>query len=95
MRRLPRQLLIALSLTLALFLLLAAILLASGTGFVGASSHREAPLISQDPTVDNLDTYAFVSPDDPTKVTLISNWIPFEEPGVGRTSTTSTRTPAT
>ena len=28
-----------------------------------ASSHREAPLISQDPTADNTDLYAFVSPD--------------------------------
>src|SRR4030095_15111267 len=30
-----------------------------------ASSHREAPLISQDPTADNTDLYAFVSPDRP------------------------------
>ena len=27
-----------------------------------ASSHREAPLISQDPLADNTDVYAFVSP---------------------------------
>ena len=49
----------------------------------GASSHREAPLISKDPSVDATDTYAFVSPDAPTTVTLIANWIPFEEPGGG------------
>jgi len=49
----------------------------------GASSHREAPLTSKDPTIDNTDVYAFVSPDDPTKVTLIANWIPFEEPAGG------------
>lgn len=48
-----------------------------------ASSHREAPLISGDPTVDNLDVYAFVSPDLTNTVTLIANWIPFEEPGGG------------
>jgi Domain of unknown function (DUF4331) len=48
-----------------------------------ASSHREAPLISNDPQADNTDVYAFVSPDAPAKVTLISNWIPFEEPGGG------------
>ncbi len=48
-----------------------------------ASSHREAPLISADPQVDGTDVYAFVSPDDPTKVTFISNWIPNEEPAGG------------
>jgi len=50
---------------------------------VGASSHREAPLISGDPRADNTDVYAFVSPDAPDTVTLISNWIPFEEPNGG------------
>ncbi len=48
-----------------------------------ASSHREAPLVSADPQIDGTDLYAFVSPDDATKVTLISNWIPFEEPAGG------------
>jgi hypothetical protein len=48
-----------------------------------ASSHREAPLISGQPQYDNTDVYAFVSPDDPTRVTLIANWIPFEEPAGG------------
>ena len=57
--------------------------LPAASSFVGASSHREAPLISQDPAVDHTDVYAFVSPDDPSKVTLIANWIPFEEPGGG------------
>lgn len=45
-----------------------------------ASSHREAPLISQDPLADNTDVYAFVSPRDPEKVTLIANFIPLENP---------------
>jgi hypothetical protein len=49
----------------------------------GASSHREAPLISQDPVADNTDTYAFVSPDKPSTVTLVGNWIPLEEPAGG------------
>ena len=49
----------------------------------GASSHREAPLIAGDPQVDNTDVYAFVSPDDANSVTLIANWIPFEEPNGG------------
>ena len=30
-----------------------------------ASSHREAPLIAQDPSADNTDLYAFVDPNDP------------------------------
>ena len=45
-----------------------------------ASSHREAPLISQDPLADNTDVYAFVSPRNPDRVTLISNFIPLEAP---------------
>lgn len=48
-----------------------------------ASSHREAPLISKDPSADVTDVYAFVSPDSPSTVTLIANWIPFEEPAGG------------
>src|SRR5918996_3619688 len=48
-----------------------------------ASSHREAPVISEDPTADNVDTYAFVSPDRPDTVTLIANYIPLEEPAGG------------
>jgi hypothetical protein len=48
-----------------------------------ASSHREAPLISDTPKLDNTDLYAFVSPDDATKVTMIANWQPFEEPNGG------------
>nr|MDQ2998837.1 DUF4331 domain-containing protein [Chloroflexota bacterium] len=48
-----------------------------------ASSHREAPLITKDPTVDNTDVYAFVSPDRRDTVTLIANYIPLEEPNSG------------
>jgi hypothetical protein len=44
------------------------------------SSHREAPAISKDPVADNTDTYAFVSPDDPGTVTVISNYLPLEAP---------------
>jgi Domain of unknown function (DUF4331) len=60
-----------------------AALAVSGLVTVGASSHREAPLISQDPVADNTDTYAFVSPDKPDSVTLVANWIPFELPAGG------------
>ena len=48
-----------------------------------ASSHREAPLISNDPQADNTDVYAFVSPDRPDTVTIIANYIPLEEPAGG------------
>ncbi|MBV9593244.1 MAG: DUF4331 family protein, partial [Actinobacteria bacterium] len=44
------------------------------------SSHREAPEISKDPSADNTDVYAFVSPDKPGTVTLIANFMPFELP---------------
>ncbi|WP_327064589.1 DUF4331 domain-containing protein [Kitasatospora sp. NBC_01250] len=52
-------------------------------GVSSASSHREAPLISGDPKADNTDVYAFTSPDKPDTVTLVANWIPFEEPNGG------------
>jgi hypothetical protein len=52
---------------------------------VNASSHREAPMIAQDPAADNTDVYAFVSPDAPDTVTLIANWIPAEDPAAGPT----------
>ncbi len=54
-----------------------------GPPFGDASSHREAPLISNDPLADNTDVYAFVSPDDPETVTLIANYIPLELPEGG------------
>ena len=48
-----------------------------------ASSHREAPLISNDPLADNTDVYAFRSPTDSSKIILIANYIPFEHPAGG------------
>jgi hypothetical protein len=63
---------------------LAAILVLSiGTGTGFAASHREAPLTAADPQIDSTDLYAFVSPDAPDSVTLISNWIPFQESAGG------------
>jgi hypothetical protein len=79
MQRIVRNL----SIILTPLVLLATVMIAFGPAAVGASSHREAPLIAADPTVDSTDLYAFVSPDAPSTVTLISNWIPFEEPGGG------------
>ncbi len=42
------------------------------------SSHREAPAISKDQVADSTDLYAFVSPDNPSTVTMIANYIPLE-----------------
>jgi hypothetical protein len=47
---------------------------------VGASSHREAPMIAADPYADLTDLYAFVSADKPDTVTLIMNAIPYQYP---------------
>jgi len=47
------------------------------------SSHREAPEISKDPVADSTDVYAFVSPDAPDTVTLITNYIPLQGPDGG------------
>jgi len=50
-----------------------------------ASSHRDAPLIMEDPVADNTDVYAFVStqPGRQDYVTIIANYIPLEEPADG------------
>jgi Domain of unknown function (DUF4331) len=61
----------------------AAVAVAVAPPFGGASSHREAPSISQDPTADNTDVYAFRSPDAPDTATLVANFVPFEEPAGG------------
>lgn len=48
-----------------------------------ASSHREAPLIANDPLADNTDLYAFRSPDDPNTITIIANYVPGQLPQGG------------
>ena len=53
------------------------------TGISWASSHREAPLISNDPLADNVDLYAFRSPDDPNTVTIIATYVPMQLPHGG------------
>ncbi len=47
------------------------------------SSHREAPAISNDPVADNTDVYFFRDPVDPSRLVMIGNWIPLEEPAGG------------
>ena len=48
-----------------------------------ASSHREAPLISNDPLADNTDVFAFKSPVNAENIVLIASYIPFELPQGG------------
>ncbi len=48
-----------------------------------ASSHREAPLIANDPLADNVDLYAFRSPDNPGMITLIATYVPLQLPSGG------------
>ncbi|MBA2612053.1 MAG: DUF4331 domain-containing protein [Bacteroidetes bacterium] len=48
-----------------------------------ASSHREAPLIANDPLADNTDLYAFRSPDDTNKITIVANYVPLQLPQGG------------
>src|SRR5262245_61912016 len=70
---------------------LAASLVPTLSGVAFGASHREAPLISLDPTADITDVYAFVSYDQANldrtpaqrKVTLIMNVIPGQEPSSG------------
>src|SRR3954471_7732483 len=68
--------------------LLAALLAAIGAGALAVtassgSSHREAPLSSVDPTADDTDVYAFKAADAPNALTIVANWIPFEDPAGG------------
>ncbi|HEX5155385.1 MAG TPA: DUF4331 family protein [Parafilimonas sp.] len=60
-----------------------AVCLLTGHYTLYASSHREAPLISNDPLADNTDLYVFRSPCDTNNVVLIANYIPFEHPAGG------------
>ncbi len=48
-----------------------------------ASSHREAPLIANDPLADNTDLYAFRSPDKPNTVTVVAAYVPLQLPQGG------------
>jgi hypothetical protein len=73
-----RRALRATSLALTPALLLATVFVGQPTADVGASSHREAPLIAVDPEADTTDVYAFISPDRNDAVTLVANYIPLQ-----------------
>jgi hypothetical protein len=47
------------------------------------AGHRDAPIVSLDQKANVTDFFAFVSYDDPTKVTFLMNVDPFLEPGNG------------
>src|SRR5213596_2719654 len=69
-------------------ILVAALLAALAAGVFAVvpgsgSSHREAPLTSLDPTGDDTDVYAFTAKDAPGALTVVANWIPFEDPAGG------------
>src|SRR4051812_3641308 len=53
------------------------------SNYLNASSHREAPMIANDPLADNTDLYAFRSPDDTNTVTIIAGYVPAELPQGG------------
>lgn len=63
--------------------ILAALMMLATLGQALASSHREAPLIADDPLADNVDVYAFRSPDRPNTVTLIATYVPLQLPQGG------------
>jgi Domain of unknown function (DUF4331) len=74
---------IALFGALLIAVLAAALVRGAGPEKGVASSHREAPRIMLDPSADNTDVYAFVSPDRPDTVTIVADYIPLEEPAGG------------
>ncbi len=63
--------------------LMAATAIMALPGIASASSHREAPAISEDPAADNTDVYAWVAPGAHDKLYIVANWIPLEEPAGG------------
>src|SRR5438552_5291293 len=78
-----KPILVAAALGVFALALLVILTRAGGPSNAFASSHAEAPLISQDPRADNTDLYAFVSPDNTNTVTMIANYIPLEAPASG------------
>jgi hypothetical protein len=73
------------NLTKAMTAMLGAALLLTPFTQVMASSHSEAPLTARDRFIDNTDTYAFrsIEPGREDYVTIIANYIPFQQPSGG------------
>ncbi len=58
------------------------LLLAFGGALI-ASSHREAPLIADDPLADNVDLYAFKSPTNKNSIVIVATYVPLQLPQGG------------
>jgi uncharacterized protein DUF4331 len=78
-----RPLVLAAAVIAVVLAAVAAVIKSTGPSAASASSHREAPLISEDPSADLTDVYAFRSPDQPDTVTIIANVLPGEDPAAG------------
>jgi hypothetical protein len=68
---------------LTLTALFVALFAASASSIVSAANHREAPITAIDTKADITDWFAFVSYDNPTKVTMILNVDPLLQPTNG------------
>jgi hypothetical protein len=64
-------------------LAIAGVTLGAGALTASASSHREAPAIAEDQYVDNTDVYAFISPNDATKLVIVADYVPLLLPTSG------------
>ncbi|HVY46149.1 MAG TPA: DUF4331 domain-containing protein [Minicystis sp.] len=62
---------------------LAALPILAFSGLASASSHREAPAISNDPAADNTDVWAWVTPGTHDTLHIVAAYIPLEEPSGG------------
>jgi hypothetical protein len=78
-----RPLLTAIALVVLALATVLVLVYGPGPNGAKASSHSEAPLISQDPRADNTDLYAFVTPGNTNTVTIVANYIPLEAPASG------------
>jgi len=57
------------------------------------SSHREAPNTLLDPTGDNTDVFAFTAKNAPDSLTVVADWIPFQDPAARPGTPATTRGP--
>ncbi|HEV8643311.1 MAG TPA: DUF4331 family protein, partial [Methylomirabilota bacterium] len=62
--------------------LLALLVVSPWIARVKGADHREAPLINEDPAADLADVFAFINPNDPTKVVFAMTVNGFAVPGV-------------
>jgi len=54
-----------------------------GSSTLEASSHREAPMIADDPLADNVDLYAFRSPANRNSIVFVATFVPMQLPQGG------------